>query len=139
MLGYTSQNTSLIGNETIEDNLMETQEFDTSRFHNFFQYQNQSDGEQSKLHLKCSYSNEENRELQQKRDQKDSISISVVGRCIRTACDVLHGMDSENIDFHSETMDSQYKDIFPSESNSHTKKKRQIEMMNFYLKKNHTQ
>ncbi|GFY55916.1 hypothetical protein TNIN_100641 [Trichonephila inaurata madagascariensis] len=123
MLGYTSQNTSLRDSEPIEDHFMETQEFDTSRFLNFYQPQNRSHGEQSNSHSECIYSNEEKWKLQQNRDQKDLISMSVVGRCIRTACDVLHGTDSENIDFHSETTDSQYKDIFQSESNlvySHT-------------------
>ncbi|GFY61952.1 hypothetical protein TNIN_365801, partial [Trichonephila inaurata madagascariensis] len=117
MLGYKSQNTSCIDNDTIEDSFLETQEFDTNRCHSIFQYQNQSDGEQSKLHFECSYSNEEKRELQQKRDQKDSISISVVGRCIRTAFDVLNGIDHENNGIFSETIESHFKDIFQTEPN----------------------
>ncbi|GFT35727.1 zinc finger protein 333 [Trichonephila clavipes] len=115
MLGYTSQNTSPRDSETNKDSFMETEEFDTSRFHNFFSYQNQCHGEQSKSDMKCNYSNEENRELHKKRYQKDSMNISDVGRCIRTACDVLHGMDAENNGVFSQTIDSQYKDIFESE------------------------
>ncbi|GFS80835.1 gastrula zinc finger protein XlCGF57.1 [Trichonephila clavipes] len=82
MLGYTSQDTSRRESDTIEESFLETQEFETSRYLNFFPYQNQSHGEQSNLDLKCNYSNEENwrEKFQQKRDQKDSISISVVGR-----------------------------------------------------------
>ncbi|GFY77091.1 hypothetical protein TNIN_462321 [Trichonephila inaurata madagascariensis] len=102
---------------------METQEFNTSRIHNFSQQQIPSHGEPSNSHFNCIYSNEENWELQQKRDQKDSNSISVVGRCIRTACDVLHGMDYENNDILSGSIDSQHNDIFPSEFNVfHSKK-----------------
>ncbi|GFY39371.1 hypothetical protein TNIN_300721 [Trichonephila inaurata madagascariensis] len=104
MFGYTSQNTSLIDSEPIEDHFIETQEFDTSRFHTFYQQLNHSHGEQSNSHSEYIYSNEEKWKLQQNRDQKDSISISAVGRCIRSACNILHGMYSENIDFLSETM-----------------------------------
>ncbi|GFY39368.1 hypothetical protein TNIN_300691 [Trichonephila inaurata madagascariensis] len=136
MLGYTSQNTSYIDNDTIEDNFSEPQEFDTSRCHSFFQYQNQSHGEQSKLHLKCSYSNEENRELQQKRDQEDSISISVVGRCIRTACDVLLGIDHENNGVFSETIDSHYKEIFQTEPNFFYSKEETLSRKDELLHKN---
>ncbi|GFY66091.1 hypothetical protein TNIN_433421 [Trichonephila inaurata madagascariensis] len=92
MFGYTSQNTSLRNSGPIEDHFMETQEFDTSRFHTFYQQQNRSHGEQSNSHSECIYSNEEKWKLQQKRDQKDSISISDVGKCIRAACNVLHGI-----------------------------------------------
>ncbi|GFT61421.1 hypothetical protein TNCV_4371111 [Trichonephila clavipes] len=60
MLGCTSQNTSRIDSETIEDSFLDTQEFDASRFNNFFPYQNQSHGEESNSDLKCNYSNEEN-------------------------------------------------------------------------------
>ncbi|GFU84180.1 hypothetical protein TNCV_3277911 [Trichonephila clavipes] len=44
MLEYTSQNTSRKDSDTIEDSFLETQEFDTSRFQNFFQYQYQYHG-----------------------------------------------------------------------------------------------
>ncbi|GFY39364.1 hypothetical protein TNIN_300651 [Trichonephila inaurata madagascariensis] len=73
MFGYTSQNTSLRDSEPIEDHFLETQEFNTSRFHTFYQQQNRSHGEKSNSHSECSYSNEENWELQEKRDQKDSV------------------------------------------------------------------
>ncbi|GFS80889.1 hypothetical protein TNCV_126461 [Trichonephila clavipes] len=109
MLKYTSQNTSLIGYETIEDNLMETQEFDTSRIHNCSQQMNGSHGEQSNSHFKCNYSNQENLKVQRKIDLKNSLNISFVGRCIRTACDVLHGMNYDNDDIRSETIDSHFK------------------------------
>ncbi|GFY39366.1 hypothetical protein TNIN_300671 [Trichonephila inaurata madagascariensis] len=88
----------------------------------FFQHQNQSHGGQSYLLLKCSYSNEENLELQQNRDQKDSVNISDFEKCIRTACDVLHGMDYKNDDILSETIFSHDKETFASEFNlSHSK------------------
>ncbi|GFY45785.1 hypothetical protein TNIN_33591 [Trichonephila inaurata madagascariensis] len=123
MFGYTSQNTFVIGSGTIEENFMETQEFDSSRFHNFSQQQIPSHGEPSNSHFKCIYSNEKNWELQQKRYQKDSNSISVVGRCIRTACDVLQGMDYEKKNNLSESIDSQHNDFIPSEFNVfHSKK-----------------
>ncbi|GFU86627.1 hypothetical protein TNCV_3399261, partial [Trichonephila clavipes] len=114
ILGYTSQNTSLIGIETIENNFTKTQEFDSSRIHNFSQQQNCSHGEKSNSNLKCIYSNEEKWKLQQKRDQEESVNISVVGRCIRNACGVLYRMDYESNNILSQMNDSQTNNIFPS-------------------------
>ncbi|GFY39370.1 hypothetical protein TNIN_300711 [Trichonephila inaurata madagascariensis] len=53
MLGYISQNTDLIENETIEDHYREIQEFDTSSILSFSQQINHSHGDQSNSHMKC--------------------------------------------------------------------------------------
>ncbi|GFT66713.1 hypothetical protein TNCV_1961681 [Trichonephila clavipes] len=81
MLDYTSQNTYLKGNET--------QAIDTSRMHNYSQQVNHSHGNQSNSHLRAIIPIKKSANYHKIQIRK-TMSISVVGRCIRNAWDVLH-------------------------------------------------
>ncbi|GFT71094.1 hypothetical protein NPIL_329791 [Nephila pilipes] len=59
---------------------------------------------------------EENTELKQKNLQKGSVTLSVVGECIRTACDILLGIYPWNTDHLFVNTDSQFMSLISSDS-----------------------
>ncbi|GFT12787.1 hypothetical protein NPIL_370621, partial [Nephila pilipes] len=56
----------------------------------------------------------ESTEFKRKNLQEESVTLSAVGRCIRTACDTLLGMDYCDTDHFLETTDSQFMGIISS-------------------------
>ncbi|GFS91455.1 hypothetical protein NPIL_275691 [Nephila pilipes] len=65
---------------------------------------------------KCCDPSEESPELNRKNQQEGSVTLSAVGRCIRTACDTLLGLDFCDNDHFLETTDSQFTGIISSNS-----------------------
>ncbi|GFT25547.1 hypothetical protein NPIL_637841 [Nephila pilipes] len=68
------------------------------------------------LLVKCYDSSNESPELKRKNLQEESVTLSAVGRCIRTACDTLLGMDYCDTDHFLETHDSQFLGTISSNS-----------------------
>ncbi|GFT56261.1 hypothetical protein NPIL_282161, partial [Nephila pilipes] len=63
------------------------------------------------LLVKCYDTSEESTEIKRKNLQEESVTLSAVGRCIRTACDTLLGMDYCDTDHFLETTNSQFMGI----------------------------
>ncbi|GFU11670.1 hypothetical protein NPIL_136221 [Nephila pilipes] len=59
---------------------------------------------------------EENTELKQKNLQQGSVTLSAVGECIRTACDILLGIYPWNTDHLFVITDSQFMSLISSDS-----------------------
>ncbi|GFT43192.1 hypothetical protein NPIL_311361 [Nephila pilipes] len=61
---------------------------------------------------------EENTEVIENYLQNESVSLSAVGRCVRTSCEILLGMDSSNTDNLLGSFDSQFEYLNSSEFTS---------------------
>ncbi|GFT85806.1 hypothetical protein NPIL_90391, partial [Nephila pilipes] len=68
------------------------------------------------LLVKCIDPSEESTEGKRRNLQEESVTLSAVGQCIRTACDTLLGMDFCESDHLLETTDSQFTGIILSNS-----------------------
>ncbi|GFU21341.1 hypothetical protein NPIL_341931 [Nephila pilipes] len=68
------------------------------------------------LLVKCYDSSNESPELKRKNLQEESVTLSAVGRCIRTACDTLLGMDYCDTDHVLKTTDSPFMGTISSNS-----------------------
>ncbi|GFT24370.1 hypothetical protein NPIL_641331, partial [Nephila pilipes] len=107
---HTTQKYSL----PTEDSEMEVLEIDTR---NSFSLCNGNIHEEiPNLLVKCCDPSEESTEFKRKNLQEESVTLSAVGRCIRTACDTLLRMDYCDTDHFLETPDSQFLGTISSNS-----------------------
>ncbi|GFT12791.1 hypothetical protein NPIL_370641 [Nephila pilipes] len=115
MLLYPSHYSGFEDSVPTEDSAMELFAFD--KHDSFSQCQGPYYTEQTNFLVNCCDSSVENAELQVKNVQEESVSLSSVGRCIRTACDILLGIDPCDNDNLLGTIHSQSKGVISSEFN----------------------
>ncbi|GFY44201.1 hypothetical protein TNIN_473571 [Trichonephila inaurata madagascariensis] len=113
ILNYSSQN-SVNFSLPVQDNWRNSEVSDTKDLVSFLQWQNNFQVQPNTV-FECNEFSGVNMEVQGSK-QGDSVDISTVVECIRTACDILLGMNSpENNDLISENFDSRHDHSIPSE------------------------
>ncbi|GFU44148.1 hypothetical protein NPIL_277511 [Nephila pilipes] len=118
MLLYPSHYSGIGDSLPTKDSDTELFAFDISD--SFLQYQSPYYAEQTNFNVNCCDSTVENAELQLKNVQEESVSLSSVGRCIRTACDILLGIDPCDNDNLLGSIYSQLKGAISTEFNFST-------------------
>ncbi|GFT48502.1 zinc finger protein 28 [Trichonephila clavipes] len=119
ILNYSSQSASNNCSLIIQDNWIEPEVSNANRpfTEAFLKWQNNFQEIQPNSGFQCNEFSRVNMEVQG-REQVDSIDISTVGHCIRTACDCLLGINSQHNDPYSKIFASESEGSILSEFNS---------------------
>ncbi|GFY44672.1 zinc finger protein 16 [Trichonephila inaurata madagascariensis] len=119
ILNYSSQSAGNNFNVFMQDKWTETQVSNASRLftQSSLKWQNNFQDVITNSGHEYNEFSRVNREVQVI-EKEDSVNISVVGHCIRTACDCLLGIKSQHNDDNSENFASKFKGTILSELNS---------------------